>query len=205
MFRTCPATGYLQCHFDRETHQCKCGRWQRGYAPAKVVANAKPRNECQICERKQALDASGKLGNHGYKRPGWGFIVGNCPGVDHLPFPETDALVRYLVRCVEYEATTVAELAALPLATEFKVTVSRRVGRYPNETKEEKTVVVTKPVDPTAYHYNSYRPEEFYVPSFADELRIRTTRAERELGNVREEIKRVTARIAKGNALRGGK
>src|SRR5262245_9719803 len=92
-YRGCPITGRLAHRFDPVTHRCVCGRWDRGYAPKKELV--RPRAECQICERLQALDSNGLLGHHGYKRPGWGFIQGGCGGVGHPPYPATDALLLW--------------------------------------------------------------------------------------------------------------
>jgi hypothetical protein len=53
-------------------------------------------DECQICEHRQCLTATGTMVHHGYFRPGYGHIEGDCFGVGRLPFPATDALVEYL-------------------------------------------------------------------------------------------------------------
>lgn len=51
-------------------------------------------HECQICER--AFTAKkGLLSKHGYKRPGDGFLHGECFGAHRAAFPATDALVEY--------------------------------------------------------------------------------------------------------------
>lgn len=126
-WRNCPFTGRLAHDFDRATHRCGCGRWERGFAPAK--APVRDRDECQVCERVQALRADGKrLGLHGYRRPGHGWIEGRCPGVDRRPFPETDALVDLLPAVVAFRKTAEREKARLE-ARPATLTVKRGYGQ----------------------------------------------------------------------------
>lgn len=40
---------------------------------------------CQRCGNQQRLNKDLKLVNHGYARPGVGYIVGKCPGVGYSP------------------------------------------------------------------------------------------------------------------------
>lgn len=58
---------------------------------------------CQICEAEQKLHG-GKLVHHGYKRPGWGAIVGDCYGVGFLPYQKSCEQVK------EYKAVLLDEL-----------------------------------------------------------------------------------------------
>lgn len=85
--------------------------------------------ECQVCEGRQCLTKDGRMVHHGYRRPGYGSIEGDCYGVGHLPFPATNALAGYMtaVRC-EAEAVAV-EIAGLGERTEIAKTDSwtRRV------------------------------------------------------------------------------
>lgn len=55
---------------------------------------------CQICEQEQKLH-KGVLVHHGYKRPGWGEIVGDCYGVAFLPYEMSCELLKeYLPKVV---------------------------------------------------------------------------------------------------------
>lgn len=111
MFRGCPSGGMFH-RFDKLTHRCRCGRWQAGFAPKKEPVKA--RGECQICERKQATDKDGTLGHHGYKRPGCGWIQGDCMGEGHLPYPATDVLELYLKVVEDYRERCQRSLEHLP-------------------------------------------------------------------------------------------
>ena len=48
---------------------------------------------CQICEGDQKLHHGGMV-HHGYRRPGDGYIVGDCPGVGQVPYEVSCDLVK---------------------------------------------------------------------------------------------------------------
>ncbi len=48
---------------------------------------------CQICSNEQKL-RDGKLVHHGYQRPGFGSIVGDCYGVDAVPYEVSCELTK---------------------------------------------------------------------------------------------------------------
>lgn len=48
---------------------------------------------CQICEADQKLHGN-KMVHHGYKRPGDGYIVGDCPGVHQDPYEVSCELIK---------------------------------------------------------------------------------------------------------------
>ena len=48
---------------------------------------------CQICEGDQKLH-NGRMVHHGYRRPGDGFIVGDCLGVGEVPYEVSCDLVK---------------------------------------------------------------------------------------------------------------
>ena len=69
---------------------------------------------CQICATDYKLTADDKLVHHGYRRPGWGTIVGDCEGVGAPPYEVScDALRAYADRVRGERAATVARLEAL--------------------------------------------------------------------------------------------
>jgi hypothetical protein len=61
---------------------------------------------CQICERDQKLH-KGRMVHHGYRRPGYGSIEGDCPGVDELPYEVSCDLIK------TYKVNMEARLAGL--------------------------------------------------------------------------------------------
>jgi len=81
--------------------------WRRRERDARAKEGAAPAAEtvtrllgrCQICEREQKLTTTEPhlLVLHGYKRPGWGEVVGSCFGVGAQPYEVAfDRLVEYL-------------------------------------------------------------------------------------------------------------
>lgn len=186
MMRGCPATGRMSHNFDKITHRCRgCNRWQAGFKPK--CEPVRPRAECQICERNQALDTDGCLGHHGYKRPGWGFITGDCMGVGHKPYPATDALELYLTAVRSYIARCEARLIELPTLTEIEEHYTVRVGRE----KEQRTKIIKKG-DKSYYDFAIHR--QFY--SFEERIRIETAKVTNEIAFAKKDEIRVAKRIA---------
>ncbi len=162
-----------------------------------------PKDECQVCAKTQSV-RNGTLVNHGYTRPGWGWIVGGCPGVHHRPFPETDALeatVPHLEAHILRQRT---------LATQEKVTFTISIGRgfYEGKTLcrhqrnisslEEWNALVDDDQTTRSGH-NNYRSTEQY------EYQVRHFRASRaaEATATEEALEWTLERIAKGKAQRG--
>lgn len=192
MSRGCPATGRMSHRFDKETHRCKCGRWQAGYAPKKEPTL--PRDECQICERKQAVGSFG-LVHHGYRRPGWGCIVGDCMGSGHRPFPAFDALEQYLV-AVRAEISRLEErLQELPTLVEM--TYTYKVGHdspWSGKKAERRTVTVKKGDVRKAWIEGGQWLE---IPAFESIVGWEETKVRGDLKGARDEEIRVVGRIAK--------
>jgi len=55
---------------------------------------AKEVGECQACGSKQKLELDRTLTFHGYKRPGHGSTIGECPGVGHPPYELSCDLIK---------------------------------------------------------------------------------------------------------------
>ena len=193
--RGCPATGRMFHYFDKATHQCKCGRWERGFKPK--TEPTKPRAECQICGCKQACDKDGTIGHHGYKRPGYGFIQGDCFGEGWAPYPKTDALEAYLVRVeCHIELCRIAR-DNLPKVTSLNHTYS------PYRSKERITVSVNvgdeqKPIPgPGQTEYLPWNGT--VIPSFGELKRRETARLMSEIDNAMEDCKRIRTRIVQAH------
>lgn len=194
--------------------------------------------ECQVCERYQVLNTKyGTIWNHGYQRPGFGWLVGGCPGADRKPFPFTDALESYLV-LVEDRAQTVTQTLANQ-DNWTTVTYERFTGKYAGRRQVYETVVLNRPTaeeraeSDRAYEAYSdlsrrdyladtdqgealtseeretmereretwlhlHKTIEKWGSTFASQVR----RLEGEAVGLAREIERVSARIAKGQALR---
>lgn len=60
---------------------------------------------CQVCEGEYKL-IDGKMVHHGYKRPGWGHIVGDCMGVFELPYEKSCEVCKTYRTAVEGQIVT---------------------------------------------------------------------------------------------------
>jgi hypothetical protein len=49
-------------------------------------ASGNPMGICACCFRAQKVRPNGLMFNHGFTRPGWGYIVGGCPGAEFKPY-----------------------------------------------------------------------------------------------------------------------
>lgn len=184
--RGCKA-GRMRCKYDPITHRCVCGNWERGFKPKTEPKS--PRAECQICEAKFALH-NGRMVHHGYKRPGCGFIVGDCMGVGHAPYPATDALVLYLASVKGYLGGRKHARKHTKAAKELTYTYTKYKGWGDRE-----TVHVT-----LAEGYGGGFMREahgnHYFPSFEEEKASALRRIDHDIESAKREIERVEKRIA---------
>lgn len=188
----CPATNRLFHVFDKATHRCACGRWERGHAPKKE--HKRPRAECQICEREQALDTAGKkMGHHGYTRPGCGYQVGDCFGVGHAPYNATDALVKYAERVESYLGFEREALAALPAALDLPFTYSHYLG---NGQRSPAVTVRVKKGEPSTYLKENGK-QSVHVPGFLSLYEQAEFRIKQDIAHAQLDLERVRARIKK--------
>lgn len=99
---------------------------------------------CQICEADQKLH-DGRLVHHGYKRPGDGYIVGDCPGVHAVPYEVSCELIKTYKEGVEYHlANKEAFLAKLKAGEVTKLTELKYRGAWKKSELVEYSVGVTE-------------------------------------------------------------
>ncbi len=81
---------------------------------------------CAACEGRWKV-RDGMLVHHGYQRPGWGEIVGDCVGVGWQPHETSPALAEFLVQMSQDNIERVSGLLRkLPSATSIRVQVRGR-------------------------------------------------------------------------------
>ena len=93
---------------------------------------------CQICEGEFKL-YEGNLVHHGYRRPGYGSIVGDCYGVKELPYEKSCELVKEYVVIVKNQLSNVTEtLQQLKagLVTELWITPWRGESKLVKKTEK---------------------------------------------------------------------
>jgi hypothetical protein len=214
--------------FDKASGRCECGRWAPGRKP-KVSPEDDGRCECQVCANHQKTDRAGKLVLHGYQRPGWGYIVGECYGVSALPFPATDRLEAWLVAVEGRIEHLTGEIAKLPTLETIEVPIRVWVGRVYENPKDgtkdgykTKRVTVSKAASWPDYtratigksvlvnHQWEKDPDDkspeaeavrHGYASFAKAVEHVEKTLRSHLVDAKAELQRVSDRIAKGKAL----
>jgi hypothetical protein len=98
--------------------------------------------QCQICEGDQKL-YNGQMVHHGYRRPGCGEIIGDCPGVGHAPYEAScECVKQYKADC---ELRLVGSRKYLSDLVEGRVTEITELRRRLDRSHE---VIKYTPADP---------------------------------------------------------
>ena len=85
---------------------------------------------CQICEADQKLHQE-RMVHHGYRRPGHGSIVGDCPGVGEVPYEVSCDLVKSYKANVESQLVGLRKhLATLKASKVGYLTEMKHVGGW---------------------------------------------------------------------------
>ena len=161
-----------------------------------------PKDECQVCSKTQSV-RDGTLVNHGYTRPGWGWIVGGCPGVHHRPFPETDALEATVPNLEKHI------LHCRTLATQDDCTFTISIGRswYEGKTRcrHQRNISSLEEFMALVDDDQISQSERFNFDEQQYEFHVRHFRASRaaEATATEEALEWTLERIAKGKELRG--
>lgn len=85
---------------------------------------------CGVCFKNVKLSDRGRIVLHGYRRPGWGSVEGQCPGTDLPPFEVSpEATDRYLRAILEHGDSLARQLAALESGAVAELPGFRRGSR----------------------------------------------------------------------------
>jgi len=101
--------GYPETTENKNEVSCtRCAK-QLGITPA---AKAKRENEgtCPFCFNLQCTKNNGKMVNHGYRRPGCGYIIGNCFCVGWVPFEVSNEGTLYAIEQVKKAINHIAQV-----------------------------------------------------------------------------------------------
>ncbi len=173
--------------------------------------------ECQVCEGFYTDRKDGTTWNHGYKRPGCGYLVGKCFGAEHAPFPATDRLEAYAAHLVSYAASLAETLAN---AANWTTLTVKRYVRHEIEfvtikredvPTDEAIAAARDEWSSDANDWTDERQAKHKAWAALISKREQWTREHktkvwslgREQKQVASEQERVAARIKKGRALRG--
>jgi hypothetical protein len=172
--------------------RCKCTP-----APAKVrgPGASTHEGECGVCERWFSLGLNNeRLALHGFARPGYGWLVGKCPGENRLPVErskETIEILRAIViRRAEDAGATLAELRAPGL--QELVHEHRRPGSY----NLPRTASYAERFEVVTIVRGSGADYQRGLPSFDDLLARRIRETEANAKHARECVQRADDRIA---------
>jgi len=172
--------------------RCKCTP-----APAKVRGpnSATHEGECGVCERWFSLGLENeRLALHGFARPGYGWLVGKCPGENRLPVERSKETIEILravaVRRAEGAAATLVELRAPGL--QELMYEHRRPGSYnlPRTASYADLFEVVTIVRGSAADFQRG------LPSFDDLLARRIRETEAIANHARECVQRADDRLA---------
>jgi hypothetical protein len=123
------ADGYFVGTEVRADVDCKRCAKLGGFEPKAKKGSDNPGGTCQICFAVQRVMGGKTMALHGYNRPGVGYISGQCPGSQHLPFEKDCALTKTHLanlvlhlgerksRLVKLEA---GEVVSLPVQVQMK-------------------------------------------------------------------------------------
>jgi hypothetical protein len=110
-------------------------RREEGFDAPAVDPRKTTYRTCQACFNAQAVQ-HGTLVHHGYRRPGWGYIVGDCAGVHDLPFEVSCDLTRkYLTGVEERAAQTLTFLRKARAGKLDKVMIRVKVSNKNGDLK----------------------------------------------------------------------
>lgn len=118
------------------------------YSVTEVAGRIRHRGTCQICGNAQVVNEYGRLVLHGYKRPGWGNVVGDCPGTGKKPLNvEKELTEAALAGAIANQTRLSDELAAA------KIEVTRTLRALYPETGErfEQYAGVARPARPAEH------------------------------------------------------
>ena len=166
-------------------------------APAKTRGprTATHEGECGVCERRFSIGrVDERLALHGFRRPGGGWLLGECPGQNRLPVErstETLVLLETLARKhAEAEEETLAFLRSeevKELHFEIRHRDSYNLPRTATHAGRFESVIVRKG-DGADYTRG--------IPAFDDLLSGKIKKAETDARNARDMEKRAQTRIA---------
>src|SRR5262245_56903099 len=147
---------------------------------------------CPVCEGRIKV-GSGNLVHHGYQRPGYGHILGDCFAVGCLPHETSpDTAKQYLAEVILPRLTTqIATKARVETAKVLSYTYERRVGRD----QKVPVMVQVKQGDVFTYHSDEVTKDCHSIPSFDDVRRVQLANLEREIRALESENERLTKLI----------
>lgn len=123
---------------------------------------------CPVCERDIRLDPSMRLVHHGYERPGYGYIVGDCLGVGFPPYELSDESLRYYRNVVKADLSAAKKALQHAKSGEAVFTVNRYIVA---ERGYRDVEVYPGDPDYRSAQQNAVRHHAYNVQSYEEELK----------------------------------
>ena len=154
---------------------------------AMALTKARQIGTCGLCEQEVKCPG-GTLAHHGYKRPGYGYITGSCPGTHELPFEISPVTAEIGVRIYDGAVKSLTK----KLRDHDKATVLHiSKGWRSNETKEIRKEDAD-PNDWRRYHSNIKERMEYELREASALLKRYKTKVQKwepaEVKTVEEEV-----------------
>lgn len=144
---------------------------------------------CAVCEGRIKV-RGGTLVHHGYRRPGFGFIVGDCFGVKmaaHETSPETAK--AYLGEVILPTLDVRIQMTArVETATVLTYTYERRLAMH----QKVPVMIEVKQGDVRTYHQDEVTKDNHGIPSFDDVRRVQLANLESGIRSLEGERTRLT-------------
>jgi hypothetical protein len=149
------AHGYLSKVLTEKTSLLKDIDAVIGPVVKKVKFGREAARTCPVCMRDIMLNDDGTMVHHGYHRPGWGYIVGDCFAVNYQPWEVSpkgmiDYVKGILIPHQTYKMQTLRELKAGEIKVFHKTETDYSAPRV-NGHRQTKTIEVTEASD--AYEF----------------------------------------------------
>lgn len=145
---------------------------------------------CQVCFSKQKLPGN-NLSLHGYQRPGFGHIVGDCPGSYELPFEKSCEITNKFLNSLIVERDNMNEyMTALQ-----KRTVPAMEYRYPVGRNDFQSFLV-KNGEPGTYRDVRGHVVKVLIPSFESLVLQKISDLSMELKHLNGEIDYLIKKIS---------
>lgn len=151
--------------------------------------------ECGVCERRFTVTRGAeRLALHGFERPGHGWLLGRCPGINRLPVERSVETIEILLKLATARAESLVgslEQLRSPALTEL-LYERRRAGSYnlprsASHAQRYETLSIARGA-PADYQRG--------LPSFDDLLARRIGEVEQQQKQAQGVVARAKARIA---------
>ena len=184
---------------DKDEVDCtRCAK-KYGFEPKTKPESKNPNKTCACCFRDQKVKPVGSMFKHGYERPGYGYVVGGCPGDRFQPYEVSVEGTKYMLGLVETALEqALAHLEALKVAVTLQVAISVYipVSERTSVARSYKTVLAPLHEGEEAKVFTDERGTRHYLRCFQEEREYQVKEQERRIKSIREDVVFFQTKIA---------